>query len=57
MAFWLSFCEAVKLYNLIFQKLHPLFVALPNLQVEKLKLCLNPVDVSLMPCLVEWMTS
>ena len=46
------------LYYLVFQfKLHPLFVVLPNLQVRKLKLCLNPVDVRLMPCLVEWMIS
>ena len=47
------FCEAVILYSLIFKKLHPLFVVLPNLQVGKLKLCLNPVDARLMPCLVE----
>ena len=33
------------------------FVVLPNLQVGKLKLCLNPIDVRLMPCLVEWMIS
>ena len=32
-------------------------VVLPNLQVGKLKLCLNPVDVRLMSCLVEWMIS
>ena len=51
------FGEAVILYNLIFQKLHPLFVVLPNLQVGNLKLCLNPVDVRLMSCLVEWMIS
>ena len=42
------FCEAVILYNLLFQfKLHPFlhpffffFVVLPNLQVGKLNLCL-----------------
>ena len=51
------FCEAVILYSLIFQKMHPLFFILPNLQVGKLKLCPNHVDVRLMPCLVEWMTS
>ena len=58
---WFSFSffffEAVILYSLIFQKLYPLFVVLPNLQVGKLKLCLNPVDVRLMSCLVEWMIS
>ena len=57
---WLAgfpFGEAVTLYSLIFQKLHPLFVVLPNLQVGNLKLCLNPVDVRLMSCLVEWMIS
>ena len=32
------------------------FVVLPNLQVGKLKLS-NPIDVRLMPCLVEWMIS
>ena len=51
------FCETIILYNLIFQKLHPLFVVLPNLQVGKLKLFLNPVDVRLMSCLVEWKIS
>ena len=47
----------VILFVLIFLKLHLLFVVLPNLQVGKLKLCLNPVDVRLMSCLVEWMIS
>ena len=57
---WLGnfpFCEAIILYSLIFQNLHPFFMVLPNLQLGKLKLSLNPVDVRLMPCLVEWMIS
>ena len=54
---YLFFGEVVILYSLIFQKLHPLFVVLPNLQVGKLKLCLNHVAVRLMPCLFEWMIS
>ena len=35
-----SFCEAVIIYSFRFQKLHPLFMVLPNLHVGKLKLCL-----------------
>ena len=51
------FVKLLYKYNLLFQKLHPLFVVLPNLQVGKLKLCLNPINVRLMSCLVEWMIS
>ena len=58
---WLAgspFYEAVILYSLLFQNLDPflqqkLFVVLPNLWFEKLKLCPIILMIRLVPCLIE----
>ena len=63
---WLAgfpFCEAVIVYNLLFQKLHPFlhpfffFWCFALLAVWKIETLSNPVDVRLIPCLVQWMIS
>ena len=51
------FCETVILYNLLFQKLHPLFFVFCLARGLKIETLSNFIYARLVSCLIEWMIS